>query len=209
MALPHSKNIMEYPARYQFQPYAPCAGSSTCTDTCIQMIVEYYKDKTYSLSYIRKVAQSRTSFDERPCTGINYVEVLNALKAFGIYHYRVGWGANASAVATKTMTGPTLVGVHYGSYPNWPRRCTMPHATHGGRTQCSFRGTHAVLAIKRSSYNGKAVILTRDPNHHSSARPEHPTYDRFTLGQLNTTMLNLPKYSAFSKTYMIYPTKRK
>lgn len=209
MALPHSKRPIDYPARFQFQPGAPCNGSSTCTDTCIQMIVEFYREKTYSLSYIRKLAQAKTSFNEGPCTGINYIEVLNALRALGISHYRVAWNVNASFVAQKVATGPVLVGVYYGNYPSWPGKCTTPKALHGGKTQCSFRGAHAVLAIMKQAYEGKTTIITRDPNHHSATRREAPKFDRVTLSQLNNTMLALPKYTAFSRTYAIYPTRKK
>lgn len=210
MTLPHSTNILDYPARYQFQTNAPCGGSSCCTDCVIQMIVEYYKEKTYSLSYIRKVAQAKTSFNESPCTGINYIEVLNALNTLGVTHYRYGSNVSASTVLSKTAIGPVLVGVWYGNYPNSVRgTCGEPHASHAGRTDCGFKGSHAVLALRKDLYNGGTSVLTRDPDHHSAARPEHPTFDRITLGQLSNTMLALPRNTAFSSTYCIYPTRRK
>jgi hypothetical protein len=217
MALPNSKNILDYPARYQFQSGAPCGGSSCCTDTCIQQIVEFYKGKTYSLAYIRRVAQARTSFDERACTGINYVEVLNALRAFGVTHYRLGWGVNSIFVAAKSNVGPTIVGVYYGNYPkNTSGRCGSTNkAEYSGKTDCSFNGAHAVLAIgtrAHKSSTGKYLhtdFLVRDPDHHSSSRPEHPPFDRITATQLNATMQALPRYTGFSKTYCIYPTVRK
>lgn len=217
MALPHSKNILDYPARFQFQAGAPCGGSSTCTDTCIQMIVEFYKEKTYSLSYIRKVAQARSSFNEGPCTGINYVEVLNALNALGITHYRVGWGVDASDILKKMLIGPTIVGVYYGNYPkSKSNRCgSINHAESGGKTDCPFNGAHAILAIKRANHyasTGKYLhtdILTRDPDHHSASRPEAPKYDRITMGQLDKTMKALVPNTAFRQTYCIYPTKKK
>jgi hypothetical protein len=66
VTLPHSTNIFNYPARFQFgQASAPCGGSSCCTDTCIQQIVEFYKEKTYSLQTIRNAAQRLTSFQRR------------------------------------------------------------------------------------------------------------------------------------------------
>lgn len=216
MTLPHSKDIMKYPARFQFQSGAPCGGSSTCTDTCIQMIVEYYKDKTYSLSYIRKVAQSQTHFNESPCTGINYIEALNALKLLGVTHYRVGFGMTFADVIKKVAIGPTIVGVWYADYPNWRGHCATHtnHAEIAGRTQCGFFGAHAILALKKAPHiiNGKynhMDVFSRDPDHHSSARPEHPNHDRIKLSHLNKAMLALPEHTRFSKTYMIYPTRRK
>ncbi len=217
MTLPHSKDILKYPARYQFQTGAPCSGSSCCTDTTIQMIVEYYKDKTYSLSYIRKVAQAKTNFNEHPCTGINYVEVLNALNALGVTHYRVGWQVDAKDIINKVAIGPTIVGVYYGNYPkNRSGKCGLPNrAEANGKTDCPFHGAHAVLAIKRVNHltaAGKYAhtdMLVRDPDHHSSARPEKPIYDRITLTQLDKTMKALPPNTPFTHTYCIYPTKRK
>lgn len=218
MALPHSKDPLKYPARFQWQAGAPCNGSSCCTDTVIQMIVEYYKEKTYSLSYIRKVAQAKTSYDERPCTGINYVEVLNALKALGVTHYRVGWGIDANTVATKTRIGPTLVGVYYGSYPKYTSgRCgTTNRAEHGGKTDCPFKGAHAVLAIRKQAHKNSAGkilhydMVTRDPNHHHIGyRNEAPAFDRMTMAQFNKTIKDIVPYTPFTKTYCIYPTLKK
>lgn len=218
MTLPHSKDILKYPARYQFQSGAPCYGGSCCTDTCIQMIVEYYKERTYSLSYIRKVAQAKTSFNEAPCTGINYREVLNALTALGVDHYRVGWNITTDVVWNKLNTGPVIVGVYYGNYPkNTSGRCgSTNHAEYGGKTDCPFSGAHAVLAIgHRLHYarDGKTILhkdfLVRDPDHHSASRPEHPAFDRITSTQFRRTINALVPYTPFSNTYMIYPTRKK
>lgn len=217
MTLPHSKNPLDYPARFQWQSGAPCNGSSCCTDTTIQMIVEFYKEKTYSLSYIRKVAQAKTNFDERPCTGINYVEVLNALRALGVTHYRKASGINASFVLQKLAVGPVLVGVHYGSYPKHTGgRCGSTNkAEVGGRTDCPFRGAHAVLAVGRRQHlssTGKLLhtdVFVRDPDHHSAARPEAPKYDRITGPQLNKAMLALAPNTPFASSYCIYPTVKK
>lgn len=209
---------MEYPARYQFQAGAPCRGSSTCTDTCIQMIVEFYKDKTYSLSYIRKVAQAKTHFNENACTGLNYVEVLNGLRALGVTHYKVGWNVNSEFVYKKLSVGPVIVGVYYGSYPkNISKRCgKLNLAEISGKTDCGFRDAHAVLAIGKrlhKSPNGKITlhrdIYTRDPDHHSGSRPEAPKYDRIRINQLERAMHDLPTHTAFGRTYCIYPTMRK
>lgn len=214
MTLPHSLDPLAYPARFQFQSGAPCNGASTCTDTVIQMIVEYYKEKTYSLSTIRSLAQRGTNFDHSPCTGINYVEALNALSNLGVRGYQVAYGKDLNFVASKMLIGPVLVGVEGGSYPNSAHSCGGVKAEVGGRTQCNFTGAHAILALKyqRHIVNGKTIhwdYITRDPNHNSPARPEKPAYDRITNAQLTKAMQDLPKYTAFSDTYCIYPTKRK
>jgi len=210
VALPRTKNIFDYPARFQFgQSGAPCGGSSCCTDTCIQMIINYYKDTHYSLSYIRRVAQSRYSFDERACTGINHLEVLHALERFGLGHYNVSFGADATDVWNKVAVGPVLIGVHYGSYPNQRGVCGGEKAEVAGRNDCNFRGSHAVLAIGRRYHDGHRDIYLRDPDHNSPSRPSKPDYDRVKLSDLNRAMRNLVPYTAFKNTYMVYPTKRK
>lgn len=217
MVLPHSENIMVYPARFQFGQYPTvCGGSSCCTDTCIQMIVEYYKEKHYDLATIRKLAQRNTSFNERPCSGINGIEVLNALKNLGITHYRIGWGVDAADINVMKNVGPTLVGVHYGSYPNKPGRCAGTYkAELGGRTDCNFRGAHAVLVVggrKHLDSTGRYLhtdLYSRDPDHNSPSRPEKPPYDRIKMSDFNIAMRNLPKYTAFRNTYAVYPTKKK
>jgi hypothetical protein len=216
VTLPHSTNIFNYPARFQFgQASAPCGGSSCCTDTCIQQIVEFYKEKTYSLQTIRNAAQRLTSFNEGPCTGINYVEVLNALSYFGINHYRHGAGIDHADVGNWIGYGPIILGVHYGSYPNTTTgRCGANQAEVAGRSDCGFSGAHAVLVIGKKPHvvNSKVIhtdYYVRDPDHNSPARPEKPSYDRYSAAKLNTALMNLPKYTAFSSTYMVYPTRKK
>lgn len=210
MVLPISTNIMVYPARSQFQAGAPCRGSSCCTDTCIQMIAEFYLRRTYSLSAVRKLAQSRTSFNEASCTGINQIEALNALKLMGLSHYRVATGVDASDINRMKNIGPVIVGVYYGSYPNKAvGGCSGVRAEIGGRTDCGFRGAHAVLAIGGAVHKvgstSHSDIFVRDPDH----RVNMPRYDRIHLADLNTAMRNLPRYTAFSRTFAIYPTRRK
>lgn len=215
-----STNIWDYPARFQFgQAGAPCEGQSCCTDTCIQMIGEYYLDRTYDLNAIRRLAERDTRFDERRCTGLNGIEVLNALKNMGITHYRKASGVDASDVNKMKNIGPVIVGVHYGTYPNRPGRCHSPAGIHkaevGGRTDCGFTGAHAILAIASREHKdakGKYLhtdIVTRDPDHNSPSRPEEPNGDRMRLYDLQITMRNLPKYTAFTQTYAVYPTKKK
>lgn len=215
MALAHSLDIFDYPARFQFGTVtpAPCGGSSCCTDTCIRMIVEYYKEVSPTLAEIRKRAQAKTNFNESPCTGINHIEVLNALQSFGINHYKVGFGVNSTDVWNYVTTGPVMVGIHYGSYPNARTACGSNKAELNGRTDCNFSGSHVVLAVGKRYHTVDGTthkdILTRDPDHNSPSRPEQPDHDRILLAQLDKAMKNIVPYTAFTNTYIIYPTKRK
>jgi len=171
------------------------------------MVVEYYKDKSFTLDQVRRQAQGDTRFNEAPCTGINHIEVLNALEGFGINHYRVGFGSNTSDVLNYVEIGPVIVGVHYGSYP------IRAQAEVGGKTDHGFNGAHAVLAIGKRVHDAPKDrhrdIFVRDPDHNSPARPEKPDFDRIRRSQLQRAMENLPRYTAFSNTYILYPTRRK
>jgi hypothetical protein len=215
LALAHSLRVLDYPARFQFQSGAPCYGSSCCTDTTIQMVVEYYKERTYSLSYIRSKAQALTSYDERACTGINHIEVLNALRALGVSHYRVAFGIDTAFIKSKLAIGPVMVGVYYGSYPNLVGSGRANQAEHGGRNDWSFTGSHMVLAVHTQphySVTHKLLhtdVVVRDPDHGSANRPLKPKFDRFPLSKLGNAMIALPKYTAFNSTYCIYPTVKK
>lgn len=173
------------------------------------MITEFYKERTYSLASIRRLAQNKYAFNESSCTGINHLEVLNALNQLGLSHYRASFGVDGNDIWNMVATGPVIVGVYYGKYPNWSGHCTVPHAEVAGRTDCGFRGAHAVLAIGRRWHNGHKDIMIRDPDHHSPSRPERPAYDRINTVQLNTAMRALVPYTPFTNTYCVYPTRRK
>lgn len=201
---PASKPPLAYPPRFQFgQAGAPCGGSSCCTDTCIQMIIEYWTDRLISLSSIR-----RASGETVACSGLNFAQALKALRHFGITWYQPSYGADSTYVINKLRAGytPILVATHYGSYPNSTSgRCgNYNKAAYNGRTDCHFRGGHATLAIGTSNY-----VLMRDPDHNSPSRPEKPLYDKITASQLNATMKNLPKYTPWRTTGILYPTKKK
>src|SRR6185295_12423464 len=128
-----------------------------------------------------------------------------------------GFNIDANFVYNKIATGPVLIGVYYGNYPkNTSGRCgSINKAELGGKTDCGFNGSHAVLGIARHLHkNSKGVLLhrdvyVRDPDHHSASRPEHPNYDRMSITQLDKTMKELPTHTRFSTTYCIYPTRKK
>lgn len=215
MALAHSVDPLDYPARYQFgQANAPCGGTTDCTDTCIQMLGEYWKEKTYPLWQIRNLAQEGSNANHNPCTGINYAEALHGLHRIGITWYEVAFGIDANFIASKVRLGPVLVGVEGNSYPaDVHGHCGgYNQAEHGGRTQCNFHGAHAILAIGYQKHlDAKKRLLhwdfvTRDPNHSGSILP---TFDRITNSQLNKAVKDLPRYTVFNTTFCIYPTRSK
>lgn len=207
-----SINPLAYPPRFQFgQPGAPCDGKSCCTDTCVQMILEYWTEKFQTLSDIRYWAEVGSTSNTSPCTGINPGETLNALKHYGVDFYKVATGVDANFVKSKVTSGytPVLIGVYYGSYPNIKTgKCgTFNLAREGGRTDCTFKGSHAIIAL--GSNNGGLNVVTRDPDHASPARPEKPHHDSITWAQLDKTMKDLPRYTNWNVTFCIYPLKKK
>lgn len=207
-----STNIFDYPARYQFgQAYAPVcrglAGTSCCTDTCCQMIVEFWTEKLYSLNNIRAY-----SGETNPCSGLSVPQALNTLRAHGVKNYQYAYAVDASWVLSKIRAGygPILVGTYYGSYPNsTSATCAGVHAELNGRTDCGFRGAHAVLVIGARLHGSHWDFYVRDPDHNSPSRPEKPNYDIITAAQLNTAMKNLPRYTRWNNTFAVYPTTKK
>lgn len=173
------------------------------------MILEYYKDTKYSLSYIRTIAQSETSFDENPCTGINVKETDVALTKFGLGHYTIARGISAAFVRSKVATGPVLVGVWYGRYPNKVGDGRPNQAEYEGRNDYGFLGSHAVLAIGSRYHNSHYDLYMRDPDHASPSRPNRPKYDIIKQTQLQTAMEGFANYTDFGTTYCMYPTKKK
>ncbi len=206
MTLPHSLDPLVYPARFQFgqagQPW--CLQKTACTDTCIQMVIEYYKERTVSLSQIR--AASGRPID---CVhGLNAPSALRALSAFGV-SYNAAWNIDANFVLNKLQTGPVIVATKYGLYPNDASgKCgTYNRAQIGGRTDCGFTGAHAVLVL-RTKDALKGLIITRDPDHNSPSRPEQPKFDVIGLAQLDKAMKGVTTLG-FSGTVCYYPTKKK
>lgn len=181
------------------------------------MIVEYYKDHFYSLSTIRYWAQKNTQFNERPCTGINPTETLAALTHFGV-HYRIATNIDAHFVRKKLEIGPVLVGVGYRSYPNNANgHCGTSNKAHlNGKTDCAFKGSHAVVAVKRRWHvtnritrKGHTDFYVRDPDHNSYSRPEKPKYDLISISQLQAAMVALPRDTEWGVTYCMYPLYKK
>ena len=175
------------------------------------MVGEYYKEKTYSLSKIREMAQAKSHFNHSPCSGINAYETLDALEAMGINWYRGATNIDASFIASKVEIGPVFAGVAGESYPNdLHGACGSSNkAAHGGRTQCDFHGPHSILVVRKQKESGVWYFITRDSNHNSPARPEKPKFDKITLAQLNKAIKDLPIRTDFNVTYCIYPIKRK
>lgn len=215
MTLPHSLNILDYPARYQFnQPGVPLALARTaCSDTCVQMIIEYYKERTVPLTDIRKA--SGIGID-----GVHGLTIAGAIRALRTYGVSYSWatGVNAEAVDAKSKLGPVIIGVGYRLYPKWWEGTGTPKAERGGKVDYGFNGAHAVLFIKRWNHyklDAKGQQTTtvlhqdwvlRDPDHYGTALPN---LDRFNLPMLDPALKALVSDTPWDTTFCIYPTRAK
>lgn len=211
MTLPHSLNIFDYPPMFQFdQPGVSNALARTaCTDTAIQMIIQYYKERTYTLNNIRSASGAGVD----GIHGLTIGESLKALSQFGVTHYRYKNNVDATDILQAAYVGPVLAGVAYYKYPS---AHTLPCdrnnlAISGGRTDCGFGGAHAILAIGNQAVKdakGKIIrydAFTRDPDHHSTG----PHYDRMTGAQFHVAVAALVGTENWGSTFMVYPTQKK
>ena len=211
MALPHSLNPLDYPPRFQFQATSPCGGSAACTDTCLQMLIEYWNENTVTLGRIRDI-----SGNPHDCTGDNPTEVGRVVNHYNL-PYKYASDVDAQWVKDKLAIGPVLVGVGYrnNKYPTKIVTCGTYNTEAGGKNDCSFTGAHAVLVLKTQGHrNARGVwlhndVIVRDPDHGSASRPWKPNHDRFPVSKLQTAMHALVTDTAWSHTFAWYPTRKK
>lgn len=209
-----SLNILDYTPKFQFgQSGVPWALQKVaCTDTCVQMIINYYKDTYPSLVKVR-----RDSGQVPYGTGLTVTQALRSLNANGVTHYRWTLGYDRAFMLGRLKLGPVIVSTYYKYYPIWKdKKCDTGTnlAQIGGKTDCGFTGAHAVLVVKAIPVysSGKLLrydYLVRDPDHNSPGRPEKPRYDRMTEAQLKRTMEYIKYLPVWEKPSVMYPTQKK
>lgn len=209
MTLP-SLNPLDYPPRFQFgQVGAPCGGKSMCSDTCLQMMIEYWTEKVISLATIRKISKNPDA-----CVGNNPTEIKRVIDYYKLPYVYYS-GPTLSTIRNKAALAPVMVGVGYGKYPNKLTTCGSIKAEIGGRNDCNFRGAHLVLAIRfqnHLSLTGTILhvdAIMRDPDHGSAARPWKPHHDKIKATQLDVAMKALVTDTAWTKTFAFVPTRKK
>lgn len=212
MALPHSTNPLDYPARFQWnQPgITRCLAQTACTDTCVQMMIEFWKEKTYSLSQIRRASGKGIDCQH----GLTMAEAMTALRYFGVKNYRSAVGIDATFILQKAYNGPVLFGVGYNEFPAkkgvWCDQSNL--AILGGKVDCNFTGPHAELAlgnVKVRDKNGRLLrydAILRDPDHWEASPPR---YDRITGAQLTRAINALRGNEGWTNTFCIYPVTKK
>jgi hypothetical protein len=173
------------------------------------MIVEFWKEKTYSLSRVRQASGKGIDCEH----GLTISETLKALSSLGVTHYKVQFGIDAAFAIRKAVNGPVLVGVGYYAYPARRNGTCGQHnvAQLGGKYNCNFRDSHAVLVVGSTAVTNSSGVVTRydafirDPNHYE---PNPPTYDRMTQTQLNSAMLGLTN-TGWSNTFALFSDEKK
>lgn len=208
-----SADILDYLPRFQFgQTGVPWSLQKVaCTDTCVQMVIHYFKDKLISLNEVRRDAGVQPYG-----VGLRVTDSLRALYNNGVRNYNWTVGYNRAFMIQKLKLGPIIVATNYKYYPTWEHHCgtTTNKAQIGGKTDCSFNGSHAILVIKCIPvYSGTKLLrydyLIRDPDHDAPARPEKPRYDRITETQLKRVMDNITFLPGWDKSTILYPTSKK
>lgn len=212
MALPHSLDPLDYPARFQWnQPgVTRCLAQTACTDTCVQMIIEYWKEKTFSLTQIRRASGKGIDCKH----GLTMNEAMTALKHYGVTNYKSAVGINASFILQKAYNGPVLFGVGYNEFPArkgvW---CDQNNVAQlGGKVDCNFNGPHAELAVGNVAVkdaSGKIIrydAFIRDPDHWEASPPR---YDRITGAQMTKAINAIVGNEGWTNTFAIYPTTKK
>jgi len=207
-----SLDILDYAPRFQFgQAGVPWSLQKVaCTDTCVQMIIHYFKDRLISLNEVRRDS------GQVPGRGLKVSQSLRALQLNGVSSYRWDVGYNRANMISRLKLGPVIASVNYRYYPAWAGHCsnTTSKAEMGGKTDCYFTGSHAVLVIKAIPiYRGSKVTgyeyLVRDPDHDSPGRSEKPNYDRISEAQLKKAMEYITYLPGWDKPTVVYSVKKK
>lgn len=202
MSLPHTTDPLDYPARFQWnQPgITRCLAQTACTDTVIQMIIEYWKEVTYSLLQIRLASGKGIDCKH----GLTVDEALTALNHFGVTWYKKAIGIDAGFVLSKAVKSPVLFGVGYNEYPAkkgvWCDQNNL--AIKGGKIDCNFGGPHAELCLGLQGGN----VIVRDPDHWEAAAPD---YELITKTQLARTIKALVGNQGWTNTFAIYTDRIK
>lgn len=206
-----SLNPLDYKARFQFnQPNTPAwLAKTACTDTCVQMIIEYWTEKLVPLTKIRADAGG-------PTDGVHGLTVqmsLTALRKNGIYWYTWKNNVDGTFILQQAYKAPVLTGVAYSAYPRKVKTCTAgPIAEVGGKIDCPFRGPHAVLVLgnrKHLDASGNLLhydALVRDPDHWEASPPN---FDKMKGSDLTNAVKALYGTGGWTTNFAIYSTKTK
>lgn len=197
----HVKRDLLKRSGYQFgQPLSTCTlvtqsfpGDVACADTGMQLILRLVKGRSITLNQVRRVSSAT------PHLPTPTALVEPALRRLGL-PYRQESLTPRQVWDAAVRHGPVLLAEGYWSHPRWdgkapawshdPRtgnRVRVGYARplgRAGNTQPDFIGGHMVVVAWAGWRDGERVLGVRDPNHHSSARPERPAWDELSMSQV-------------------------
>lgn len=221
---PQLDKLLEARRRHPFGQFGTTDDESTqngalgCTHTIWRFIIFAYTGRWYTHDQISKLAGypyqggsthrgMRVSESQRLCSALHLP-----------YVYR--GNLDDSSVLRASNVGPVLLGVRYGSWPNWrgyhhqtvPAPWARPLDKAGRNQFTGFFGSHAVgfLGYLRVPTAGTFVrndCYVMEPNHDSPARPENVPYDIVTQSQMLKAFHDTRARLGWSATLAHIPTR--
>lgn len=193
-------------------------GATGCTHTVLQFLALLWKNRWYTHDEISRMVgyPNQSAIASRYRRGLRPAEVQLFCQKAGL-PYRVALGLTADQALAYTRLGPVGFGMAYSHVPEWKgyRYSGMvadgrPNgfARYHGKTQLvGFTGAHfgCVLADGTLTTGARAIVAW-EPNHGSTARPEKPEYDMYSITQWRT-LFNSYNTVLRRSTYALVPTR--
>jgi hypothetical protein len=173
-------------------------GSTGCTHACSRLIIGGATGDFPSDDKLSHFMGYPTAVQRAEDKGPSVAQVLSGLRAYGL-HYEFQPFMSTGEVAWRAKHwGPVIIGYWYPYHPEWkgfhygglladgqPNGFATP-LRHAGKTQLNGAFTHAsVLLSTYWSPTTGSRFYVHDPNHMSTARPEHPAFDTMTRRQFD------------------------
>lgn len=192
-------------------------GSLGCTHACWRYIIFAYKGRWLSHDQITRQAGYPWGGGSTN-RGMRVEESQRLVKNLGL-PYVFKSNLSSGELLKASNTGPVLIAMRYGSWPNWRDYDGKPRPSpfarplgKAGRNQFSgFFGSHAGVLIGYLRVPSSGTFVRNDcyvmePNHNSPARPENVAYDVVTQSQLYNAFTAVKKLG-WSNTSAFVPTK--
>lgn len=147
-------HILQRPAQFQWDANSYPCKSTNCNCTCVAMIAGFYRDKTFSPTYARKLMQGGSN----RCGGTSNGEAVRGLGALGVPASTALLSMSQVKVKVEARI-PVIVSVNYGKIPR-NRKYIQ---------DMGFYGMHAVLIVDAGlglDHRGRRVpgVWVRDPD---------------------------------------------
>jgi len=185
-------------------------GATGCTDTVLQFVTKFVKDRWFTHNQIRRTVGHRNAG-----TGLTSSEVGAWFRAKGL-PYVVKFNLTADQMLSLSRTrGPVMVGEMYSHHPEWrgytylgvtadgrPNGYARPDKAAGKNQLKGFTGRHMTLLL---GYTDSTHVYVFEPNHNSPGRPQNVAYDVITVAQFKNLVASYR--TSTGMTYCAHPTK--